>query len=182
MLIKTLRVLPNPWTDIHVDPAPDGRDKGPQGLCTVDNGGRETAPLAYLGARYELVRSAKFAKGDPREDTTTYAFSYPSLNETLTGAADDQRDGIPVPAGSAYYRDRLRDGGLVPADETTAGALDCMFKSMAEARAAGIANFEAHHGPGSFAAMFPHLADKSAPPAAATTKKTAAPAADGGKP
>ena len=160
--IKTLRVLPNPWTMIHVE-------NGPQGICCADNGGREAAPLSYMGTSVTVPVIEARPAADPRGNLALYKFSYPGLNATLTDG-----EPIEVSAGSHYYRDRLQDGSLVPADPGTAAAVPCMFKSMGEARDAGILAFEQHYGPGTFAQAFPALAggapNKSRKPEPATTE------------
>lgn len=139
--LKNLRVLPNPWTLIHVD-------KGPQGAFPMDSSGRTGAPLRFLGATRVADPQEKREAEDPRGQNNKATFAY-DLNEALTDGAP-----IVVPSSSAYYRDALRDGDIVPADKATAGALECKFASLNEARTAAIAEFETHHGKGSFEEAF----------------------------
>lgn len=150
---KPLRVLPNPWTFIHPD-------HGPQGHVHVDTGGRGSEP-SYVGSEIDRERT-KITEvrpaSDPRSNRQITVFKFPALNETLDGPTKDS-DGIELPR-SPYYLDRLRDGDLVPADKATADAVPCRFKSLDEARAAGIAECDALHGPGAFAEAFPKLAPK----------------------
>jgi hypothetical protein len=165
--LKNLRVLPNPWTLIHVE-------KGPQGAFPMDSSGRTTAPLRFLGATRVADPQEKREVEDPRGQNNKATFSY-ALDEALTNGAP-----ILVPAASAYYRDALRDGDIVPADAATAGAVECKFASLKEARAAGIAAFESHYGNGSFEEAFgasrpallgkaPTKSDKAANPKTTTS-------------
>jgi hypothetical protein len=156
---KTLRVLPNPWGHIHPD-------HGPQARCPVDNGGRGGEQL-FVGAEWDTERSEPARDIKPGETSGRGA----------RGVIRSSEEPVTV-ARSPYYLDRLRDGDLVPADDETlqvVGELACRFKNIAEARAAGIARFEAEFGIGSFAEAFPELAKELAP--AAPPADQAAPAA-----
>jgi hypothetical protein len=139
--LKNLRVLPNPWTLIHLE-------KGPQGAYPMDSSGRSGAPLRFLGATRVADPQEKREAEDPRGQNNKATFAY-ALNAALT-------DGVPiaVPASSAYYRDALRDGDIVPADKATAAAVECKFASLKGARDAGIAAFEMLYGKGSFEEAF----------------------------
>jgi hypothetical protein len=140
--LRTLRVLPNPWTMIHLE-------KGPQGVCATDAGGRPDAPLRFVGAeRFSRVLEER-RKDDPRGNRVEILFQYPALREDLTAGT-----ALVVPATSGYYRERLANGDLVPADKATADAAPCRFTSLKEAREHGIAAFEAQFGKGSFAEAF----------------------------
>lgn len=147
--IETFRVYPNPWT--HID-----LKRGPQGCCTKAM--REDHPrVEFVGATRSLTttreasvvtvrgRTAAGPQG-ARYDTR---FNYPGLNPALTGGTPEEVTAYP-PDGF-YYRDRLVDGSLVPADaETLAAVPESRFKSLAEAKAAAVADFDAHFGSGSF--------------------------------
>jgi hypothetical protein len=154
--LKTLRILPNPWTNIHYAGASPGPDKGPQGAYPMDSAGRSDMPLRFIGAILTEDAGEKRKDNDPRGPNNKGTFKFPALNPTLTSGTP-----IDVPASSAYYRDALRDGDVVPGDAATAERIPCRFKSLAEARAAGIAKFEAEHGEGTFAEAFPALAGKA---------------------
>lgn len=156
--IRTLLVLPNPWAAIHPE-------KGPQGNCLVDVSGREGAPTRFVGATRAAVVVEKRPPNDPRGDRVDVAFTFPALKPGFL-------DGTPieVPASSHYYRDRLADGSLVPADERTTRAVSCQFKSLKEAKAAGVAAFDADHGEGSWEELERLLADT-----AKASKKAAEP-------
>ena len=150
---NTIRVLPNPWGFIH-------HDLGPQARCHLDTNGRGGDPR-FVGAEIaqegvKRLTNYEATSNDNRLDEWVIPFHYPALNPLLDGAAEDVEDGIEF-ARTPYYLDRLRDGDLIPADTRTA-ELDCRFASLAEARAAGIANFEAHFGAGTFAELCPDLA------------------------
>lgn len=161
---KTIRVLPNPWGFVH-------HELGPQGRCHEDTGGRGSDPR-YIGAHIcptDTLKLTDFESnpGETRLDEWKIVFKFPSLDAALLAPAPDFKDGIELPK-TPYYLDRLRDGDLIPADARTAEN-PCRFVSLAEARKAGIANFEAHYDVGSFAEICPELADKAAEaPAAAT--------------
>ena len=155
---KTIRVLPNPWALVH-------HDHGPQGLCHVDTGGRGTDP-SFVGAELDRAKThftekREAEKGDHRPHRQVTAFRFPALNVTLDGPAKGFEQGIELPK-TPYYLDRLRDGDLVPADDRTRSDLPCRFKSLAEAKAAGVAVFEANYGEGAFAEAFPSFGKKSA--------------------
>jgi hypothetical protein len=180
---KTVRVFPNPWAFVH-------HDHGPQGVCHRDTGGRGSNP-EFIGAELDPVKTKitetrDAEKGDHRHARQVTAFRFPVLNATLDGPAEDAKDGIELPKSSAYYLDRLRDGDLVPADAATA-QMPCRFKSLAEARDAAIANFDAHYDEGAFAEAFPDLAPKkmsgeggNKPASDSTTTTTTTTAAPGG--
>lgn len=155
--LKTLRILPNPWTMIHYAGASPGPDKGPQGAFPMDSAGRSDMPLRFIGAILtEDPSTEKRIANDPRGPNNKGTFKYPGLNPaTLTSGTP-----IEVPASSAYYRDALREGDVVPGDSATAERIPCRFKSLAEARADGIKRFEAEHGEGTFEEAFPALAGK----------------------
>lgn len=158
--LKTLRVFPNPWALIH-------HELGPQGACPNDNGGREDGPLRFVGAVRELhgveVRDGLKVKdsvvSDPRGNRAFGKFRYPGLSASLTSGTP-----VEVPASSGYYRQRLEQGDLVPADEKTAKAVKCAFADMKAAKAAGVAAFDALHGTGSWLELEKLLgADEPAP-------------------
>lgn len=170
--LRTLRVLPNPWAMIHPD-------NGPQGVCVRDSGGRANAPLEYLGATVRVnVLEARDA-GDPRGNRAFYVFAYPSLTPALDGPAEGGV--IDVPAKNAYYRDRLQDGSLVPADAVSAKDSGALYTDMKAARAAGIKEFESHFGAGTFAEAFkgkPFVPSAAQPTAAVEAPPLAPPAED----
>jgi hypothetical protein len=155
---KPLRVLPNPW--LHIDP-----DHGPQGRCHIDTRGKGTA-LAFVGAEFDPEKTKITEKrgddpwkGDTRGDRQVTVLRYPALNAMLDGPSKECPEGIEI-GSTPYYLDRLRDGDLVPADESTASQVPCRFKSLSEARAAGIAKWDAEKGEGvpTFAEGMPELA------------------------
>jgi hypothetical protein len=148
---KTVRVLPNPWAFVH-------HDHGPQGVCHRDTGGRGSEP-AFIGAELDPVKTQiteQREAQDPRNSRQVTSFRFPALNAKLDGPSDEFKGGIELPK-TPYYLDRLRDGDLVPVDRTAAEGVPCKFKSLAEARAAGVAAFEALYGTGVFAEAFPDL-------------------------
>jgi hypothetical protein len=168
---KTIRVFPNPWIFIH-------HDHGPQGVCHRDTGGRGADP-SFVGAELDTAKTRfteerQADKGDHRHNRQVTVFRFLALNAALTGPAEDAASGIELPK-TPYYLDRLRDGDLVPADAATAGANPCKFNTLAEARAAGVAVFEANYGEGVFVEAFPELADSS-PPKADKATTSGAPA------
>jgi hypothetical protein len=150
----TIRVLPNPWGFIH-------HELGPQGRCHEDAGGRGSTPR-YIGAEPcpDKTRKLTDYESQPNEtrlDVWTSVFRFPSLDSTLLGPAPGFEKGIELPK-TPYYLDRLRDGDLIPADERS-GEHGARFANLAEAKAAGVAAFEAHYDVGSFAEVCPELAD-----------------------
>lgn len=165
---KTIRVFPNPWGFIH-------HETGPQGHCHEDTGGRGSTPR-YIGAELcpnKTVKVTNFDETDPNETRLNewkIHFRFPSLDAKLTGPSDEFKDGIELPK-TPYYLDRLRDGDLIPAD-VRSGEHGARFASLAEARAAGIAAFEAHYGEGSFAEVSAELADAVTAPGTPSAKAT----------
>lgn len=146
---KQLLVLPNPWAFVHPE-------RGPQGVCHVDTGGRGS-PVRFVGARLDrkLTRVTEARDlGDPRTSRQFTLFEYPSLDEALLKPSKHDpktgQGGAVSVAKSPYYFDRLADGDLVPADPATADACNCKYDSLEEARDAAKAEFELHYGTGSF--------------------------------
>lgn len=140
--LRKLRVFPNPWTLITLD-------DGPQGALAY-GGARNVGALRYLGSVPKVVVRESRDVGDPRGNDAKYLFTYPALDPSLTTGTP-----LELPAGDPFFHDRLHDGSLIPADEATAKAFPrAQFKSLLEARSAGIAEFESHFGPGSFAENF----------------------------
>jgi hypothetical protein len=151
---KTIRVFPNPWGFIH-------HETGPQGHCHEDTGGRGSNPR-YIGC--EICPDKTAVTKEHEKDGTGWLlneqithFRFPCLKADLVTPAEEFAAGIELPK-TPYYLDRLRDGDLIPADERS-GEHGCRFATLAEARAAGIAAFEAHYDEGSFAAVCPALAE-----------------------
>jgi hypothetical protein len=176
---KTIRVLPNPWAFIH-------HELGPQGHCHEDTGGRGTDPR-YIGADYDrestkLVHDYESKPNETRLNIHVQAWEFPVLEASLLKPAKGFEDGIEL-AKTAYYLDRLRDGDLIPADERS-GEHGARFASLAEAKAAGIASFEANYGPGTFAEAFPAFSDAvtvaATPSAKAARASRETPAAESG--
>lgn len=153
--LKTLRVFPNPWALIH-------HELGPQGACPTDNGGREDGPLRFVGAVREPFGVEKregfkvngLDASDPRGSRAFGRFRYPGLNADLTSGTP-----IEVPASSGYYKQRLQQGDLVPADERTAKFVGSKFADLKAAKAAGVAAFDADHGGGSWLELEKLLGD-----------------------
>jgi hypothetical protein len=140
--LRTLRVFPNPWEHWTLE-------NGPQGALAFA-GSRNVGPLRYVGAMPRVNVREERDIDDPRGNDAKYVFSYPGLNPELTDGT-----AIELPAGDPFWHDRLHDGSLIPADARTLKAFpDSRFKSLTEARAACIADFESHYGTGSFAAAF----------------------------
>jgi hypothetical protein len=169
---KTIRVLPNPWAFVH-------HEHGPQGVCHRDTGGRGADP-SFIGAELDPTKTkiteTREAQ-DPRNHRQVTVFRFPALNAALIGPSAEASVGIELPK-SPYYLDRLRDGDLLPADDRTRSDVPCKFKTFAEARAAGIAAFEANYGTGVFAEAFPEFKASKEAPAAADEPKTSAKGAD----
>lgn len=155
--LKTYRVFPNPWALIH-------HEKGPQGACPVAM--RDDAPLRFVGAERVSVVAEERDKKDPRGNRVSISFRFPKLDASLV-----KGEAIEVTAFAPdghYYRDRMVDGSLIPADERTAAAIpDARFKTLAAAKAAGVADFDAHHGKGSWDELEKLLADQAKAPVAA---------------
>ncbi len=154
---KTIRVLPNPWAFVH-------HEIGPQGRCHEDTGGRGSTPR-YIGAELCPDKTVKLAdyESQPNEtrlDPWQIVFRFPALDASLLVPAKGFEKGIELPK-TAYYLDRLRDGDLIPADSRSAehGA---RYATLAEAKAAAVADFEAHYGERAFAEAFPAFADGDA--------------------
>lgn len=141
--LRTLRVLPNPWEHWTLE-------NGPQGAL-AHGGGRNIGPLQYVGGVVPSVNVREVRdEGDPRGNDAKYVFSYPTLNPELTEGTP-----VEVSAKDPFFHDRLHDGSLIPGDEATRKAFPhSRFKTLIEARAACIADFESHYGPGSFAEQF----------------------------
>jgi len=179
---NTIRVLPNPWIFIH-------HELGPQGHCHVDTGGRGS-DLRYVGAeddpnRIKLLHDYESNPSETRLNVHVQAWRFPALDASLAKPAVGFESGIELPK-THYYLDRLRDGDLVPADKRTLNDQPCKFASLAEARDAGIAAFEANYGDGSFAEAFPEPSvakpapapDQAPPPAFTTAPSTESTAAE----
>ena len=161
--LKTLRVLPNPWTFIH-------HELGPQGACVVDLAGREDAPLRWVGAQRlsvlvearESMKIGKVTADDPRGNRAFARFVYTGLKgDLLSGEA------IELP-NTPYYRQQLEQGALIPADKPTSEAARCAFADLNEAKKAGVAVFEADWGRGEYEKLAAEIveantADKPAP-------------------
>jgi hypothetical protein len=157
---KTIRVFPNPWAFIH-------HEIGPQGRCHEDTGGRGSTPR-YIGSEPCPEKTVKLAdyESQPNEtrlDPWLVFFKFPALDASLLAPAKGFEQGIPLPK-TAYYLDRLRDGDLIPADGRS-GEHGARFATLAEAKAAAIADFDAHYGEGSFAEAFPAFAEAASEPA-----------------
>lgn len=162
--IRSLRVFPNPWSVITLE-------NGPQGALAF-GGTRNVGPLRFVGAAPAVVVREARPEGDPRGNDAKYVFSFPSLAEDLISGTP-----IDLAANEPFWRDRLADGSLVAADEATANATGALYTSLEAARAAGIKEFEAQFGAGSFAEQFkgkPFVpaAKQAAPPAAASGADT----------
>ena len=144
-----LRVFPNPWSFIHPE-------LGPQGACPAEPINQNTH-RGYVGATVHATQRQE-RWDEPKRWGTHQRGMHGVHLEFIEG-------GVIVPA-SKYYSDRLHDGSLVPADEATlkeAGKSRVRFKTLAEAKAAGIAEFEAINGSGSWAALVTELGLEPAP-------------------
>lgn len=182
---KTLRVFPNPWTLIHAE-------RGAEGRCHVDTAGRGGI-VRFIGAEIDTDRTRVTEArpdGDPRYSRQETFLKFPALNDALNGPAKGAEKGIEV-AKTGYYLGCLRNGELIPADDATAAAANCKFKSLKDAKDAGIAEFESHHGKGTYAELEKRLTDaardalermkKAAEAAAAPEQPTTDTASSGGK-
>lgn len=171
--LKHFRVLPNPWLLMH-------HELGPQCAKQVDPAGREPKFLAYVGAQLvvvkptdrEDVKVGERTVSDPRGDGTKARFIFPSLKPGFLEGTP-----IEVSSKSAYYRQALENGEIVPADEATAKAVKCMFASLGAAKADAVGKFDGEHGTGTWAELEKLLKDENKP-AKAPGKGAAQP--DGG--
>lgn len=116
-----IKVYPNPWKALDADGDP----------CAVvprDPIGDGGGPGSFVGARIDAARTKmgpELRKGDDlrsRRQTTKFTFlgiasNDPDLSSLLAAA-----EPVEVPA-TRYYRDRLLDGSLLPADAETASAV-----------------------------------------------------------
>jgi hypothetical protein len=160
--LKTYRVFPNPW--LHIDP-----EKGPQAACTVAM--RDDMPhVRFVGAVREAVKIREASTvtvgskqiAGPVGSKFAIGFSFPNLDASLVKGTPETVSAV-APDGH-YYRDRLVDGSLIPGDEATLRAVpEARFKSLDAAKAAGVAEFDAHFGEGSWAELEKLLSDGPRP-------------------
>lgn len=167
--IKSLLVLPNPWAAIDHQ----GRPSGVVMCDPVEHvPTRDGEPRRFVGAHLDPVKTRmtrEFARGDARsnEQDTVWVFATKPVDLPNT----------------PYYRERIRHGELIAADEKTARVAGLKFadpgKVIEAARASAIAAWETEVGvPGAFAEMEKERAEaeRKALEAAEAARKAAEPA------
>lgn len=124
--MQTMRVYPNPFAAFD-------RDGDPCGVCPRDTESDGGGPGQFVGARIDrnetkvlqdFGKSVKFGDHAQHElrsprQKTKYSFlgiasSDPNLAALLAG-----KDPVEIPVTS-YYKERIREGSIVPADAETA--------------------------------------------------------------
>ncbi len=153
MATKRLSVFPNPYLALD-------HDGYPAGACQTDR-------MEHVG---ETVRSWVGAAIDEKQtfhteklSTFEQAFRFPTQQ---TRFRFDLVNPTMLPV-TQYYRDRVRDGELIPADAVTAKLCEVPFveprEALAKAKAAAIADWRARYqeAPELVDALDPKPADKA---------------------
>lgn len=157
MRTKTLRVLPNPWGHVHVY-----ADGVPRPCVAVQSDMHEHVAGRYIGATADAVETRPGKTVRVGSKSVTMQSARHELHWTFA------TEPVELP-NTGYYRDRLKEGSLVAADEATARAANVKFREpaevLAEAKARAVATFDDQHGAGAFASMQP--ASETPPPASA---------------
>ncbi len=136
--MQFLRVLPNPWAAID-------KDGHPCGVCPRDPGSDGGGPGQFVGARLDrehteilqnFGKSAKFgdhAKYEIRSamQRTKYAYLGISSTDDALAAQLGAKEAIELPITS-YYKERLREGALIPFDSATAKLAGIPFTPPAQ--------------------------------------------------
>ena len=135
---KRVNVMPNPYGFMH-------HLLGPQGACPQDPHEHANPQVRrFVGAKMRSASNGrqdfKDAKGNVLKDFQKYR----NLQLTWFEFADKP---VSIPL-THYYRDRLRDGDIVPGDDEcrkTVGARGARFKDIEEAKAAAKEKYDAEH-------------------------------------
>lgn len=148
---KLLRVLANPWLHIHI--YADGIARP---VCAVPVDMVEHVPgptNRCVGARIESVVETQ--KRETMRVGTKLVQRKPKREEIYWTFATEP-ESIPC---TGYYRDRIREGALIPADAESAKLAGVPFiepaQALALARETAIAAFNAANGPLAFESMQP---------------------------
>lgn len=123
--MQVLRVLPNPWAAVD-------KDGHPCGVCPRDTEADGGGPGLFVGARPDSKKTKvlqDFGRGpfgdnaahEIRSARQSTKYSYLGISSDDPRLADQlgAKDAIEVPA-TKYYKDRLLEGSLIPADIETA--------------------------------------------------------------
>lgn len=173
---KLLRVLANPWLHIHIY-----ADGVPRPACAVPVDLAEHVPgptNRCVGARIESVVETQ--KRLTMRVGTKSVQRRPKREEIYWAFASDPET-IP---NTGYYRDRIQEGALIPADAETAKLAGVPFvepaQALALARETAIAAFNAANGPLAFESAQPepeplpeHSAGSASVPEPQTARKPA---------
>lgn len=134
--MQVLRVLPNPWAAVD-------KDGHPCGLCPRDPESDGGGPGLFVGARVDRAKTKvlqNFGTGpfgdnslheirSPRQ-VTKYSYLGVSSDDPQLAEQLGTKDAIEVPS-TKYYRDRLIEGSLIPADVETARKVRVPFAAPA---------------------------------------------------
>lgn len=148
--MKTLKVLPNPWSAIDAQARPCG-------AVMLDLDEHTSSPGKYIGAVMVATELTprKWRKIGRYSETTQearYERTWKFTNAPVS---------IPAPKGAptGYYRDRLARGELIAADQECAIAARIPWRDPAivleESKSARRAEYDAQHGNGAFDALQP---------------------------
>lgn len=169
----TFKVIANPWASIDALARPTGR------VPLVSAG--EARPGKFVGAKlvanklterktrkvgryFEVIQDARYDR--------VWEFSSAPVEVDAEG-------GRPAP----YYLERLREGSLIPADQSCATACGVEFADpavvIAKSKEARRAEFDAQHGDGAFDELQPQedIDPAATPTTTPTTTETAKPTA-----
>ncbi len=169
--MATLRVFPNPWS------APLDKHGSPCGICPRDPDSDGGGPGQYVGARVDRKRTVVLQKLEAYDrvrsarQNTFYEYLGIASDDAELGAKLAAKEPVEVPK-TPYYKDRLRDGSLIAADEETARIAKVRF--VAPATYFGQFVKPAAEAP---AAEVPAASDEAKQVDAATEEPVAAPAA-----
>jgi hypothetical protein len=131
--MQTLRVYPNPWAAFD-------KNGVPCGVCPRDPDADAGGPGQFVGARVDKKNTrvlqdfaaayaakfgpalaAKLANQEHRSPIQATFYEYLGIASSDLELAEKlaAKDPIEIPA-TKYYKDRLREGALIPADRATA--------------------------------------------------------------
>src|SRR5688572_8375410 len=118
MRVKELRVLPNPWTHIHIYADDVPRPAGTVGVAMVEH---VPAPNRYVGAR--ALRADEIQALQTRQIGKHAVVTQPRRTE-IYWEYSKEPEKIP---NTAYYREQIKNGSLFAADKETASAAGIEF-------------------------------------------------------
>lgn len=124
-MARVLRVYPNPW-------AARDKDGVPCGLCPRDPAADAGGPGKFVGARVDAKRTVVLQKLEPYElrsamQRTLYEYVGVASEDAALLEKLMESDPIELPE-TKYYKERLRERALLPADKETAALADVRFQ------------------------------------------------------